>query len=48
MSQGQTRQSDAWDELAEHRDVLEEIVDEGLAFAPQARRLLDELDRRGR
>lgn len=39
--------SDAWAELAEHRDTLEMCIEEDTAFAPYAENLLDELDNRG-
>jgi len=47
MSVGNQRRTDAWDTIAENREILEEIVDRDLTFAPQARNLLDELEGRG-
>lgn len=39
--------ADSWSEIAKHRDLLEEIVEENGPFAPEARELLDALDERG-
>lgn len=38
---------DPWETLAEHRDVLETVVEEDYPFAPYAENLLEALDERG-
>lgn len=43
----QDNDSDAWETLADNRDVLETIIEEDMPFAPYAENLLDALDERG-
>ena len=40
-------QPDAWAQLAEHRDVLEMCVEEGVPFADRAEQLLARLEEEG-
>lgn len=38
---------DPWERLAEHRDTLEMMVEEEVAFAGRAQKLLDRLEEEG-
>ena len=40
-------QSDPWEELAEHREVLEMCIEEDVPFADRARALLERLEEEG-
>lgn len=40
-------ENNVWEELAEHRDVLEMCVEEEVAFADDAEVLLERLDQEG-
>lgn len=46
-SYGPDRDYDPWEELAEHEDTLEMLIEEETAMAQDAEILLDELEKRG-
>jgi hypothetical protein len=39
--------SDPWEQVAEHEEPLEMVIEEELPFAPYARRLLEALEEEG-
>lgn len=52
MSEAQTPpksddDDDPWERLAEHRDTLEMMIDEDVAFADRAEQLLERLEEEG-